>query len=213
MNTATVTTIISQSVSIFPFLVAVINFKKVKDYLIPVFALLIVNVIIEIISRFFGDSGINFGVVFHVFTVLEFFLLSLFFASFFKSYFNPFIIYLIIPVFFIVAYLDYRINGLNSISNFSTSVESIILSLYALFFYYYALKKLIFENLLSTPVFWINTAVLFYFSGNFVLFVFGNYLTRVDGDTYIFLWAIIHSFFNVLYNVFLTIGFWKAKSN
>jgi|GEM_PF-2935738 len=202
---------LSQCLSLFPFLGALINIKKIKECLLPVFVLLFVNVAVEIIATIYIEFDKNTNEILHVFTVIEFSLLSLFFAFFFKKYFNPIVIYISIPLFFIVAYVDYKINGLNSADNFSVSVESFILVIYTLFFFYYVLKNLIFDNLLAQPVFWISTAVLFYFSGNFVLFVFANYMMRVDLDKYLLLWSIIHTFFNVLYNIFLGIGIWKTR--
>lgn len=202
---------ISTNISALPFLVALIYFKKIKAYLIPVFVLIIVNVSVEVLINIYIEIGRNANVVLHVFTIVEFCLLSCFFALFFKKYFSPIIIYSLIPLFCILSYVDYKINGLNSTDNFSLSVESFILVVYTLFFFYYVLKNLIFDDLLAQPVFWICTAVLFYFSGNFVLFVFGNYMARVDLNKYIILRAIIHTFFNVLYNVFLSLGFWKAR--
>ena len=115
------------------------------------------------------------------------------------------------PLFLVVAYVDYKINGLNTTDSLSLTIESFILVVSTLFFYFYVLKNLIFDDLLSQPVFWMSTAVLFYFSGNFVLFVCGNYMARLDIDKYVILWTIIHTFFNVLYNVFLSIGFWKTR--
>ncbi|MBA3683208.1 MAG: hypothetical protein H0W73_18890 [Bacteroidetes bacterium] len=115
-------------------------------------------------------------------------------------------------MFFLAAYIDYKLNGLKSMDNFSTSLESIIFIFYSISFFYYALKNLIFENLLSTPLFWLNTAILIYFSGNLILFVFSNYMAQTDPVKYGILWAVIHTFFNVLYNVLLSVGFWKAKN-
>jgi hypothetical protein len=202
---------ISSSLSALPFIVALIYIKKIKAYLIPVFVLAIVNASVEVLINIYVEIGRGTNEILHVFTIIEFCLISLFFASFFKKYFNPRIIYSLIPSFCVLAYLDYKINGLNTTVSLSLILESFILVVYTLFFYYYVLKNLIFENLLSQPVFWVCTAILFYFSGNFVLFVCGKYMARVDLDKYVIFWTIIHTFFNLLYNVFLSLGFWKAR--
>ena len=202
---------ISSSLSLLPFIVALFYIKKIKTYLIPVFVLAIVNVCVEVINHIYLRFNRNTNEILHIFTILEFCLLSLFFALFFKKYFNPIIIYLMMPLFLVVAYVDYKINGLNTTDSLSLTIESFILVVYTLFFYFYVLKNLIFDDLLSQPVFWMSMAVLFYFSGNFVLFVCGKYMARLDIDKYVILWTIIHTFFNVLYNVFLSIGFWKTR--
>lgn len=195
-----------------PLILAFINIKTIKSFLVPYFFLIIISLGIEGLNMFFAESGANNTHIFHFFTIAEFTLISLFYSFFFKKYFNPVLIYLIIPVFLVIAYIDYRLNGLNSMDNFSTSIESIVLIFYSLFFFYYVLKNLVFENLLATPVFWLNTAVLFYFSGNFILFIFSNYMAKSDPMKYMLLWGIIHTFFNVLYNVLLSVGFWKTRA-
>lgn len=202
---------ISSSLSLLPFIIALIYIKKVKAFLIPIFVLVIVNVCVEVLTSIYVKYDRNTNEILHIFTVVEFCLISVFFALFFKKYFNPIIINSLIPPFCILAYLDYKINGLNTTVSLSLTVESFILVVYTLFFFYYVLKNLIFDDLLSRPVFWVCTAILFYFSGNFVLFVCGKYMARVDLNKYVIFWTIIHTFFNLLYNVFLSLGFWKAR--
>lgn len=202
----------SSGLCLIPFAVSLLNLKKINFYLKPVFGLLAINVVFEIMNIFFARSGLSNNYILHYFTVAEFALISLFYRFFFKKYFNPLLIDLIIPVFLIAAYIDYRIYGLNSAYNFSPSVECIVIIFYSFFFFYYTLKKLIFENLLATPVFWINTAILFYFSGNLILFIFSSYMAKIDIIKYGILWAIIHTFFNLLYNFLLSVGFWKTKN-
>lgn len=203
--------LISAVFSFMPFIIASINLKKTKTFLIPLFILFAINIVMELFAIVLSESGENNQYIFHYFTVVEFTLISLFYSFFFKNYFSTLLINLLIPVFLLAAYIDYKVNGLESMDNFSTSIESIVLIFYSLFFFYYVLKNLIFENLLQTPVFWINTAILFYFSGNLILFIFSNYMGRIDPVKYAVLWVAIHSFFNVLYSILLSIGFWKTR--
>lgn len=148
----------------------------------------------------------------HFFTLAEFSLICLFYAFFFKRYFNPIFFYVFIPLLLIIALYDYKINGLSNFDNYSVSVESIFLIGFSMFFFYYCLKHLLFEdNILNSPAFWMNTAVLVYFSGNLFLFVFSNYLMKADPKMRFILWGVIHSSFNMLYNLVLATGFWKAK--
>lgn len=205
-------TIFSSCLCLLPFVISLINLRKINLYLKPIFLLLTVNVAFEIVNVISASLHQSNNYILHYYTVLEFGLISLFYSFFFKNYFNTIFITLLIPIFFFAAFLDYKVYGLYSIYNFSPSVECIILIIYSLFFFYYALKKLIFENLLSTPAFWINTAILFYFCGNLILFIFSNYLAKSDPAIYGILWGMIHTFFNILFNVILTVGFWKTKN-
>ena len=95
--------------------------------------------------------------------------------------------------------------------NYSVSIECIVLASYSLYFFYIVLQKLLFENLLKEPVFWINSAVLIYFMGNFLLFLFSNDLLKSNIHQHIVLWGIIHSFCNICFNLLLIVGLWKTR--
>jgi len=204
--------IISTCICLLPFIVSVINFRKIDLILKPVFWLLVINVVVEIVGVVLFHLNLSNNFILHYYTVVEFGLISLFYSFFFKSYFKLLLINLLIPVFLLAAFIDYKVYGLYSSYNFSPSVECIILVFYSLFFFFYVLIILIFVVFLAMPIFWINTAVLFYFSGNLILFVFSNYLAKSDPLGYVVLWSVIHTFFNVLFNVVLSVGFWKTRS-
>jgi hypothetical protein len=198
--------------SFVPLLISFVNYKYSSKFLIPIIILIATSITIDFASRVYLDLNINNSYIFHLFTIIEFTLISFFYGYFFKQFFKPRIIYFFMGVFFFIAYLDFKINGLNSIDNFSISIECLILTLYSLFLFYYILKNLIFENLLRASVFWINAAILLYFSGNLLLFLFSNYLLVNNPRQHGILWSIIHTFFYVTYNIFLTIGFWRTKA-
>jgi hypothetical protein len=204
---------ISHAVAFIPPVVAWIRFKYLPRALMPVFLLSIVGVLVEIILTSYPVKGLTSSEVAHGYTIVEFILLSVFYYRFFKPYFGgrAGIILCLIPVFLTIAYADFKINGMNMIDNISVSTESILLCSYASFLFYYVLKKLLYEDLLAEPVFWINSAVLIYFSGNLLLFAFSNEIVKSSEKLHYELWAIIHTVCNVFYNVLIAIGFWKTS--
>ncbi len=205
-------TLVSSSLCLLPFIISLINFGKINLILKPIFWLVVINVVVEIVNYvhvFFNQTN---NYLFQYYTIVEFALISLFYSFFFKNYFKPIFINFLIPLFFIAAFIDYKVYSNYSMYNFSPSVECIMLIFYSLYFIYYILNNLIFDNLLKEPVFWVNTAILFYFSGNLILFIFSNYIAKSDPSGYSVLWSVIHTFFNILFNVILTVGFWKTKN-
>jgi hypothetical protein len=151
------------------------------------------------------------GLLYYGYTLMEFTTISLFYAMFFKTYFNskPINCFTLFSITSSLIYYSYT--NLIRADNMTIIVEFIVLTGYSLFLFYYILKHLIYVNLLKEPVFWINTAVLFYFSGDLVLFVFKDYIVTHYSERYDLFWAITHTFFNVLMNVFFSIGFWKIR--
>jgi hypothetical protein len=82
-----------------------------------------------------------------------------------------------------------------------------LLIIQALFYFFYLLKKLPEEDLLKFPMFWINSVVIFFFSGTFVLSLMADYITKVlDNDLTAF-WA-FRNFFRFGFCLVLAYAGW-----
>lgn len=202
---------ISTLFSTLSFIVGLLCIKSINRYLVPIFLIVSVSFVTEIINVVLVRSNINNLFIFHFYTVIEFILISFFYLLFFKKYLNANYLLLPIPVFLIVTFIDYKINGLNSMDNFSASIEAVILSIYSLVSFLFVMRKLLFENILSAPFFWINSGVLFYFSGGLLVFAFSNYFLATELSNHSALWS-IPQLLNILYNILISIGFWKARA-
>lgn len=202
---------ISTLFSTLSFIVGLLCIKSINRYLVPIFLIVSVSFVTEIINVVYASSNINNFYIFHLFTILEFILISFFYILFFKKYLRPVFLLLPIPVFLIVAFIDYRINGVDSMDSLSASVEALLLSMYALFSFLFVMRKLLFESLLSEPFFWINSGVLFYFSGGLLVFAFSNYFLATELSNHSALWS-IPQLLNILYNILISIGFWKTRA-
>ena len=123
-----------------PFIISLINLRKINLILKPIFWLVVINVGVEVLSILLLRLNLSNNYILHYYTVVEFGLISLFYSLFFKNYFKPLLINLLIPVFLLAAFVDYKVYGLYSMYFFSPSIECILLIFYALFFFYYVLK-------------------------------------------------------------------------
>ncbi len=202
----------SSASAVIPLLIWLLKYKDTNLLFKPILTLVITNFAVEFYSVV---TVINFELnnmaVFHFFTVIEFLLINFFYRNFFAKFLNPNIFLVIGFVFILIAFIDYEINGLKSLNNFSVIIECLILTTYSLVLFYFVIKNLQYENLLDEPVFWINSAVLFYFAGNLLFFTFINYVLAENREEHNFLWSTTHTFFNITYNVFLAISIWKAR--
>ena len=198
--------------SIPPLIAGLLRIKSIKGYLVPLFLYVSVSFVTEIINFVLTKSNINNMIVFHFFTIIEFILISIFYLLFFKKYLKPVYLLIPIPVFVILAFFDYKINSFNTMDDFTASIGAILLSLYALFSFFFMMRKLIFENILTEPFFWINSGVLFYFSGNLLVFAFYNYICTYQRSYSEAVWA-IPQFLTIFFNILISIGFWKAKAS
>jgi hypothetical protein len=198
---------ISTAFSIVSLLVGLVYIRAIRSYLIPVFISVCIAALVEIINLIISDYALSNIPILHLYTIFEFTLLYLFYLLFYKQYFKVGSFYFLLPVFILVTYIDYKKNGLNEMDSFSVTVESSIFILCSIFSFFYIMRKLIFENILESPFFWINSGILIYFSGNILLFIFSNSL---DQTNYYFFWSTIHSLLNVIYNSVVCIAFRKS---
>jgi hypothetical protein len=173
--------------------------------------LITLSFLIEVSSLFLKRHHMNNLYIYHIYTVIEFICISFFFIRIISKTRFILLIKTGIVLFLGVALFDLISNGYKEADNLSTTTESIVFILYASFFFYFLLKNPTYMNVLATPVFWLNTAVLIYFSGNLFLFIFSNYLEDHSPRIYFELWGGIHSVLNILFYSLISIAFWKTK--
>jgi hypothetical protein len=176
-----------------------------------IFYLQCLTLIIEIFSWLLAQHNYNNMIIFNLFTLVEFFFIMLFFKIFFDQFSRTKLHFIImILFFFLVLYTGFISEAFRLFDNLSVSIESIIFIIYSLISFFFIMKNLIYDNLLVAPFFWVNCGILIYFSGNLFYFAFSNYLQKNTEQSLLQL-SVIHSIFNILYYVTLTIGFWKAR--
>jgi hypothetical protein len=177
----------------------------------PLFILACITLVIEIFNSIHRELSLNNYYILHIYTIIEFTFISLFYRRFFSTHFKENITLLLIFVLLITSYIDYKVTGLLNLDDISLLTESIILSCYALFSFYYILKNLLYEDLINSDVFWVNCGIIIYFSGNLVLFAFDTYLLNTLPEKHNIVRNSLHSFTNISYNIVIGIAFWKIK--
>lgn len=206
--------IILQYISSFfvlvPLLLGIIQRSYINKNTLPVFLLLVITFFIELLNVFFASHGISNTTIFNIYTPLEYILFILFYKSFFDTIKKSSVHYILILFFILITIFDILYaNDTLMINNFSLSIESITFILYSLLAFFFIMKRLMYQDILSTSFFWINIAVLIYFAGNLFLFLFSNILIQNNRKQYIAVYN-IHSVTNIIYYILISIGFWKS---
>lgn len=153
---------------------------------------------------FFSYSGVNEIGNASVLSEILFFALFFFYTTksvrFEKGVFISAVIYV---VFYVIALLFYEDRSYS----FIRFGRDTLMIFYALAYFYYLIKKLPEENLLKFPMFWINSAIIFYFSGTVILSLFRDYIVTVlKNDTSGFL--VFRNFFRFVFCLVLSYAGW-----
>ncbi len=193
---------------VLPIVIGLLKKVFLSKTLIPFFILTICYLVLEIISAISIHFHLSNMFSFRICTFLEASLISIYFYRVLFKSISKYLVIIGYPFLLFFAYIDFKSKSPLEVDNLSLSLTSLFLVIYSLFTYYDSIQNIVDQDILSSPFFWLNTAVLFYFGGNLFLFIFSNYLT--NGAQLNGLW-IINLVLNVFYYSLITIGFWKHR--
>jgi hypothetical protein len=91
-----------------------------------------------------------------------------------------------------------------------SATRNILLILFSVVTFFKLLTDLPNNNLLSLPLFWINSSILFYFSCTFMLSLTMDYIAQVLKDDFQIFWT-FKNFLRAGFCVVICIGIWKAR--
>ena len=170
----------------------------------------ILNLIVELVAGVYFELSKNNLPILHLFTFLEFVLLS----SFYKPLLRDF--GLSVRLFFLITISVALLIVLNTLflqpifefNSYAKSLSQTILIAYAVWYFFGKTiwaKKSTGNNDLDL----INAALLIYFSGSLFIFMFSNTFAGDETGAYSFFWA-LNALLNVLYQVLIFIGLWRV---
>lgn len=143
-------------------------------------------------------------------TIFEFIFLSIFYYKVIKVNSLKKYYYVAFSLLLLISSYDIYKNGFFSSDSITVTYTFILLIIQSLATFYMLTQRLTHLNITCSPIFWVNTGVLIYFSGTFFLFLFNDYILKFYPKVQIQLW-IINSIVNVFYNTFFSIGYWKLR--
>jgi hypothetical protein len=153
---------------------------------------------------FFGKIGVN--QIGNVWTLMEALCFSLLFYYVTDNgvFRKRIVIFLSLCTIFYITTFLFFIDNFHSLIRFGRDALMIT---YALAYFYYLIRKLPDENLLESPMFWINAAIIFFFSGTFVLSLMLDYLIQVLKNDLATFWA-FRNFFRFGFCLVLAYAGW-----
>ncbi len=194
-----------------PLLLGIYNYKYLKAETLVVFFYVSNAVLFEIISRTLMFLNFRNTLPFlHLYTVLEFSLFWLFYYRFFKVFYSTKNMKTVLVLFVSFAIINaIFIQKIDTFNTYARGIESIILIALSLLAFNKIMVEVDTRYPTSQPVFWVNTGVLFYFSGNLVVFMLSNYISG-DNKMLLVSWG-IHAILMALLNSFISIGLWQTR--
>ncbi len=191
--------------------IAIYRRKYLKGELKYVVAFVILGTFFEILSRslyiYFKET--NTLPMLHLYTLLEFTVVGLFYNAYFGDFFNKKFVPFIIISFIIFAIINaFFIQNLYEFNTYASGIEGILVIGLSLLCFYKMLIELDTRTPTKQPTFWINSGFLFYFAGNLFVFILSNF---IKGDNYLLslAWG-MHAFLMLVLHIFIGIGLWHS---
>lgn len=186
--------------------------KKFPQQLLPLLIYAWLAAVFEIGGLILNKLSVNNLVLIHVFTILE--LTTLLFMYYFL-FENKWLKWFMLPAticfaLFAIWYMLYADDGPLGMNSLPRSVEATILIVCSVSYFLKLIRDMQVDNLMKLPMFWINTGVLLYFSGNLFLFTFSDFLLGPALKHFYEFWA-MHSCLNIIFNGFLAYGLWQSN--
>lgn len=147
--------------------------------------------------------------VYQAFSVLNFNLLLLIFGRHLGSRLKkPLLRFQIIYTLLAIANSHFIQGYFSFNSNVTTSSSLIFISL-SIAYFFKLLKEVKYQKLEKTPMFWISTGVLMYYSSTLILFLLGEVFegSNLARDVALAAWG-LNSIFNMMINTFYSLALW-----
>ena len=196
---------------ILPLLAGIYNFKYLKGESLAIFYYVLIAIFFEILSRTLMYLKFrNTLPMLHLYTVIEFSVFWLFYFRFFKLFYSQKAMKILLGFFVLFAVQNaIFLQKIDTFNTYARGLESIIMIALSLLAFNKILVELDTRYPTKQPVFWVNTGVLFYFSGNLVVFVLSNYISN-NNPLLLVAWG-IHAILMAILNSFIAVGLWQTR--
>jgi len=160
-----------------------INRKKLPPYFIYLGWLVAVVIVFEPLKMYLGNRHVNFNPLNHLYQFIELWLLCLTYHNYFSDRSSKKIILIILAVLTLVyPLISFFVEGIFNDCNFSFLINSILVIIFSLVFFYDLYTTNTEVKVLSFGFFWINCGNLIYTCGTFFQMGLHSYVKHLNAD-------------------------------
>ena len=145
---------------------------------------------------------------FRLFTIIEYSIITFFIFQLIESDLFKRLIKIGSIIFITVSILDIYTSSFISFDSLPSGIESILVLSYCLFFVY---EKMTSTDFSFNGTIWITIGFILFFSGTFFLFILSQ--NNFKDSSFILTYGYIVAIFNIIKNLFITIGIFSESNN
>ncbi len=195
---------------VIPIIPAILKYRRLSPELKIITWYLFFAAVASIINSLLGLNNINNMPVMHIYTLIEFILLSVFYRKILDSTRTGKYVYALIPVFIILCIVNvFFFQNIHTYNTYTKSIEAVIIIFFAVAYFKKILDKIGPDESRSNLIVYLNSGLLLYFSGSFALFTISNLIVE-NRPFFLVMWS-IHATFLLLLYILIAIALWKHK--
>lgn len=194
-----------------PLLLSLFNVKSYTKELKIITLHLILIAILGTYSTYLWSLSKNNLPVLHIYTMVEFTTIMLFYREVFRESIQGKWFIIVIGCFVSLCLLNvFYIQNWFVFNTYPRALQSLITIIACLYYYYKITHESLYTQIEKSPVFWINNGFFIYFSGSFLLFMLSNYILSMNREANMIVWM-LHGFLSILLYVLISIGLWQKR--
>lgn len=194
-----------------PVVIALSSYNRYPVLLRTFSLLLFIAGFIQLTAWLLWMNRSNNLYLLHIYTISEFILLTIVYKKLLSDLLKPWFFLILTSVFLSFAIADaFFLNGVMRYNTFSRPAEAFIILIYSILYFVQLLRSLQVQRLESEPFFWINSAILLYFSSSLFLFILSNSILGVSLAMNKIIWS-LHAILAWIMYTTVSIGLWKAR--
>lgn len=195
---------------LLPFSIGLVGYSKLTQEQKWLTLLMGIALIVQVLGLHLSLSQIGNQLLFHLYTPIEFIILSLIFQKWLAGWWDKRVFYGLGVGFvgFAIANAIWLQPAESQTNTYAILLASVCMIVFAISFFYRVISEMSLGPLEQSPAFWINASVLLYYAGSILILGLDNYL---EGSLLESVW-VFHSSFNILHYLLFAIGLWiKAR--
>ncbi|MEQ8473341.1 MAG: hypothetical protein RIC35_19245 [Marinoscillum sp.] len=173
------------------------------------------SAVIELVSKVMWYQGENNLPLLHLYVLIGFILLAMFYRSILQGFIPPKLISAVIAGFTLFTIINSAfIEPLTTFNSLALTVQSVLMIILCVFTFLVLMNDIVREkrqDLLSS-LNWINSGLFLYYLSSLMVFYLGDqFIQYYSALTNQYLWS-MHSFFAMIMYICLIVGLWKSPT-
>ncbi|WP_436517670.1 hypothetical protein [Ekhidna sp. To15] len=207
---------------------AVIDYSDIAAYIVGVYTIVIykklpkeikyfswfifVSFTVQVVASILFHNKENNLPVLHVYTVVGFVCLMVFYNKVFDGLIRPKILWVVAGLFVTFSIINsIFIQNINTFNSYALSVEAVIIIILSLTTFVFLMNDIVKERRVAIvkSISWINAGLFIYYSSSLLVFYFGNMIISFSQTPLVRYTWFIYALFSIIMYICFFVGLWK----